>query len=85
MFYHYDRFNGSTIYNTEEVIRVKSKLQIRKEMELKSGLKGYCEKYGFDAYIKLLVSTHALIRGGWSYNNAKGDLATKLELILIER
>jgi len=61
------------------VIRVKSNLQIKKEMEIESGIKKYCGKYGFDAYIEMLISTHALIRGGWSHNNAKGDLSTHIE------
>ena len=42
-------------------------------------LKAYCNNYGFDQYIRQLISSHSSIRGGWSFNNSKGDLAHQIE------
>lgn len=51
---------------------------IQDNAQITSLLKAYCNKYGFDSYIHHLISSHSTIRGGWSFNNSKGDLMLRI-------
>jgi len=42
-------------------------------------LREYCRIHGPREYVNMLILAQVNIRGGWSYNNCKADLATWIE------
>ena len=53
--------------------------KIQDSAQIASLLKAYADKYGYNDYIRLLVSTYSDIHGGWSFNQSRSCLAHDVE------